>query len=371
MVHIFMTGGTGFVGSAVLKVLLENREIETVKVLVRNKNKASKQFLELMYKGSQLEKKVIPIQGDITSPNFGLSSSELQSIQESDEVYHIAANTSLSTETNDKKPIFSTNVEGTRNLLEIFKNSKYLKKLFYFSSAYACGKIPELIKENWLEKPSNFRNHYEESKWASENLIKEYYEKYGILFIILRPGIISIGNNFKFKEDGENTIYRYGNILKEALKLQKNNDHQPMKLIGKHSSTLNIIPVDAIVKILMEIRETNKINSIFNLTNEINVTVLSICKGIEEGIEFKNGFILKEKLDYSPLSRSEKFAFIHTRPFWGYTLCDNLHWSIDNTKDIRKKLKMDVNDNKWIKEHMKNYFLRRSEHEKQKPVVQI
>ncbi|MBU0628441.1 MAG: SDR family oxidoreductase [Nanoarchaeota archaeon] len=369
MDKIFMTGGTGFSGSIILKALLQNKEIETIWVLIRDEGAGCKQLFKSIGKMNH-KKKIVPIKGDITSPNFGLSNSELQDIQSADEVYHLAANTSLSNEEGKKKHIFDTNIKGTRNLLEIFKDARHLKKLFYFSSAYSCGKASGTIKEAWLDKPSQFRNYYEESKWLSEDLIRQYHHKYNLPFIILRPSIISCGDQFQPENSKIHTIYHYGHILKKAYHLQKKK-HYPIALVGKPHSTLNIMPIEDITKLLLEIRGSGKINMIFNLTNEINCTLQSVLGGIQEGIGFMEGYILKEGLDFSSLSDSERFAFLNTRPFWEYALGSNLRWAVENTKEMRMKLGLNAKDNKWVKEHLKRYFINVVINEKQKSAVQI
>jgi len=354
MEEAFITGATGFIGTSLLKALIKETNLSSFKLLVRDKEKAAENLSEIIKIAEGLGKKIALLKGDITLLNLGLTSNELSSLKDTTEVYHLASNISLSNEEKDKEAIFKVNINGTKNILDIFKDSKNLNNFYFFSSAFCCGKTKELVKEDWLQKPDNFRNFYEESKWLTESLIKEYIEKNSMPIIILRLSIVAISSKNEFSKVRNQTFYFYSRILRKAAKMQ--NVLNPIRLIGKSTAISNIITLEDLIKILLEIKKQKEKKIIYNLVNPSNLSTNSFVKEIQEILDFKPGFIFLEELDYNTLSEAEKFVYDRTKAYFEYNLDDNSHWDYSNTREIRGKLNIKELDNAWIKEHIKEFF---------------
>jgi len=354
MEEAFITGATGFIGTSLLKTLIKETNLSSFKLLVRDKEKAAENLLELVKLTENFGKKIEFLKGDITLVNLGLTSDELSSLKDTTEVYHLASNISLSNEEKDKEAIFNVNINGTKNILEIFKDSKNLNNFYFFSSAFCCGKTKELIKEAWLQKPNSFRNHYEESKWESENLVKDYTRLFNMPIIVLRPSIVAISSKNDFSKVKNQTFYYYSRTLRKAAKMP--NLLNPIRLIGKSTSISNIITLDNLIKILLEIRKQKEKRIIYNLVNPSNLSTNLFVKQIQKILDFEQGFIFLEELDYNTLSEAERFVYDRTKAYFEYNLDDNSHWDYSNTKEIRGKLNIKELDNAWIKEHIKEFF---------------
>ena len=354
MAIVFITGVTGFVGRSLIKRFIEKTDIKKFILLVRDKNKAEHSLKNELKRASDLGKEIAFFQGDVILGELGLSREELDALNEVEEVYHLASNIILSNEERYKEKIFNTNLNGTKNVLEVFKKFNKLKKFYFFSSAYACGKTLEKIKENWLSKPNSLRNFYEESKYLSEKVLKEYSERHSIPFIIIRLSIISASSEAGFPLLKNQTFYYYSRILKKAVELQQ--IPKTIRLVGKENSASNIIPLQNLIDILIEIRNSNNQKNFYNLVNPSNISTQSYLKGIKEIINFKGDFILVDNLDYDNLSEEEKFIYDRTKPYFEYNLIENLEWEFSNTKEVMEKLNIKNIDDNWIKEHIKKFF---------------
>jgi dihydroflavonol-4-reductase len=172
---VLVTGGTGLVGSHLLKKLLETGEL--VKAIYRNEN-------------------TIPQQ--LKHPNINWVKADINNIpdledafENVDYVYHCAAVVSFNPK--NKEQLFKINVEGTANIVNISLHKK-VKKLIYVSSVASLGRIRhnETVSEsmNWTEESSN--SVYGETKYLGEMHVWRGIEE-GLHAAIVNPSII-IGN---------------------------------------------------------------------------------------------------------------------------------------------------------------------------------
>src|SRR3989338_2429038 len=114
MVKILVTGGTGFVGSNLVRKLYNNKNKITI-------------FADSPYHSFLKNLKVNVITGDIRDYK-----SVLKAVKDCDYVYHLAATAMNATE--EKKNIFDINVLGTENVLKACLEL-HVKKVVYISSS--------------------------------------------------------------------------------------------------------------------------------------------------------------------------------------------------------------------------------------------
>src|SRR5688572_4087180 len=93
MTHIFITGGTGFIGTQTLEQL--SREDHTVSVLVRSKARWGqiRKQLGWLSRDGQRETSVgnerfSPVIGDLSLPGLGLSAPDMASVLTADVIIH-------------------------------------------------------------------------------------------------------------------------------------------------------------------------------------------------------------------------------------------------------------------------------------------
>ncbi|MBD3190494.1 MAG: NAD-dependent epimerase/dehydratase family protein [Candidatus Heimdallarchaeota archaeon] len=182
MVTLLLTGGTGFLGSYILRELeKENLSdelgISTIRLLVRNLEKA----VNITSKKYELE----ILEGDLLEPK------SLEKIGEGvNYVIHTAA---LYSTWGKRSEFFKINVDGTKGLIESLDSCS----AFILTSTYG---IYGFNVNNGEPIPEDFDNkqpfwHYQESKKAQEDVARELCQKKKINFIALRaPNIIGPGD---------------------------------------------------------------------------------------------------------------------------------------------------------------------------------
>jgi len=157
---IIVTGGSGFIGSNVVKYLSQNHEVKIFDF--KKPDNLDNEF----------------IQGDITD-----SKHVINSIKDCDVVIHLAATLGVvNTETN---PVLTldTNLGGTINVLEACKINK-IKKIIFSSSSEVYGE-PLKIPMDEDDKPVPMTT-YGIAKFAAEEYIKAYSKTFGLEYTLFR-----------------------------------------------------------------------------------------------------------------------------------------------------------------------------------------
>jgi nucleoside-diphosphate-sugar epimerase len=177
MRKICVIGGSGFVGTRLIDLLLNDYEVS-----IYDKN-ASEKYPQLV------------VLGDILDLN-----AMIQSLQSVDTVVLLAAE-----HRDDVTPIslyYDVNVQGTKNVLSAMDKAG-VKNIIFTSSVAIYG----LDKNNPDEThPANPFNHYGKSKWEAEDILRKWQENTkGSSLSIVRPTVI-------FGENNRGNVY---NLLKQ------------------------------------------------------------------------------------------------------------------------------------------------------------
>ncbi len=166
----FVTGATGFVGSHVTRQLREAGH--EVVVSVRNPAKA-KDLVDLG---------VTVHQGDVTDKE-----SMRSPMQGVDGVFHIAGWYKVGVK--DKSEGEKINIQGTRNVLELMKESGIAKGVYTSTLAVNSDTHSKLVDESY-----HFTGHhlseYDRTKWVAHYEVADPMIAAGLPLVIVMPGVI-------------------------------------------------------------------------------------------------------------------------------------------------------------------------------------
>ncbi|MBQ7667756.1 MAG: amino acid adenylation domain-containing protein [Clostridia bacterium] len=299
--NVLLTGATGFLGSHILKELLDTTD-STMYCLIRsNKEKSSlerlKDTMKFYFKDKINYNRIKVLDGDITEDYLGLSEKEYDELgKDIRTIIHTAALVKYYGDYSDFERI---NVGGVANVIKLAK--KYDIKLNHISTigisgSYLvdCDKKGLILTEKDLFVGQNYKeNVYVHSKFEAEKLIIQE-EKNGLKATVFRMGNLT-GRNSDGQFQKNMNDNAFNNIIKTVVLLKT----VPESLMD---TDVEFTPVDLAAKSLLKIAATKEsTNRIFHITNfkeiKFNVVMemlkkMSLNLTVLSNDEFKN-FVTK------------------------------------------------------------------------------
>ena len=169
--NILVTGGAGFIGSAIVNKLAEN---------ARNNIVAADNLLTGSRKRLNTASNITFIKADVNNYR------DIASIFHRftfDYVFHYAAVVGVERTLNNPIMVLD-DLNGIKNILNLCKNTS-VKRIFYSSSSEVYGEAIE-TPQNELTTPLNSRLPYAIVKNAAEAFIKSYHQEFGLNYTIFR-----------------------------------------------------------------------------------------------------------------------------------------------------------------------------------------
>lgn len=269
--NILVTGGTGFIGSYFVPMLI--KEGHKVRLLVRNSEKARTLF------GDSCEYH----EGDVTD-----KASLRGCCKDIEIVFHLVAKSGndLPNEKNFKE-YRRINVEGTKNILEECRD---IKRFIYVSSTAAMG----LVKDNPISEKSVCNPYlpYQVTKYEVEELLRKRVKE-GFPAIIIRPTKV-----YGINEPS----YSYMTLAKLVKK------HMFVKIGKGHNYTSNIYVTD-FAQALVNMVKLGNIGETYIVTSEKSIDF------IETGRIIANTLGEKLRVIHLPAKMMVVFAGIEEHLF--------------------------------------------------------
>jgi UDP-glucose 4-epimerase len=258
MMRALVTGGAGFIGSAIVRLLLEN------KIAVTVLDNLSSGFLENI---DGLEN-VYFLKGDISN-----SGDVIHAVAGADIVFHLAASVGNKRSLDNPIADATTNYLGTLNVLEACRAAR-VQRVVYSSSAGIFGELKHLpIAE---DQPLNPETPYAVSKLAGENLCLAYAGLYGLGAICLRYFNV-YGPRQRFDA--------YGNVIPKFVFLALNG--QPIEIYGDGNQTRDFIHVNDVALANVRAATTQNLTGCFNLGSGSRISINRLVAMLREnGLEF-------------------------------------------------------------------------------------
>ena len=254
MSKILVTGGSGNVGGALARKLVENRNYEVI--IADDLSTGSKSKLP-----SNTYKNWKFVHCDV---NNYKEISELMLVNQFDFVFHYAA--VVGVKRTQENPIAVLNdIDGIRNVLQLSKNSS-VKRVFFSSSSEVYGEPVELPQHEQTT-PLNSRVPYAVVKNVGESFFRSYEKVYGLPYTIFRF----------FNTYGPNQSMDF--VISKFLDAALRGDD--ITIYGDGSQTRTFCYVDDNVNTCMKIFEENHaLNDVINIGGAKEYKIIDVAKTI-------------------------------------------------------------------------------------------
>ena len=194
--NVFLTGGTGFLGSYLLKDLLQKTDV-SVCCLVRCNSipeglaRLRKKLEYFVDYDSQWLFRIHVIPGNLDQEHFGLTEAEFETLSSTvDLILHNGANVNFVA---NYASLYPVNVACNHTILKLATRSR-LKPIHYVSTVAVFNgperdRFSPIMETDFLSSPQEIFSGYAQTKWVSEAFFNKVRSK-GIPVTIYRPALV-------------------------------------------------------------------------------------------------------------------------------------------------------------------------------------
>ncbi len=254
MISILVTGGAGFVGSALAERLAENPDNHIVVV-------------DSLITGN-IKKIPVSDHGNVKFIKCDVNDfNDIAAVfyaYRFDYVFHYAALVGVK-RTLANPVLVLKDITGINNLLNLSKNTG-VKRVYYSSSSEVYGE-PVEFPQNEHTTPLNSRLPYAIVKNVGEAYLRSYYKEYGLEFTIFR-----FFNTYGPKQSKDFVMSRFISL---ALV------NEPITIYGDGSQTRTFCYIDDNIDACLNAFSQNKfVNDVVNIGGKDEITILELAKTI-------------------------------------------------------------------------------------------
>lgn len=284
MKTVYLTGGTGFLGSHFIRNHLLGGPFD-VQCFVRGASAeacalrlhetlraADASYPERRLRGLDA---LTAVPSDITLPAFGLGEAffTARAGRADATFFHFAS--SLQYQEKDRQVIHDHNIGGLRHAVDVAA-ALGCGVFYYVSTAFTVGvhegRVPEALHRN-----ARFNNYYEETKCEAEHLITRLCRERGISLVIVRPSIV-VGPSSTHRTGGSRTgLYGFIHEL-HRLKRQLRHTDAALSLYGCTESEMNLVPVDFVCQDISSLYLEGAREGVYHCTAGQNVRVQGLTE---------------------------------------------------------------------------------------------
>lgn len=275
--YILVTGGAGFVASAMVEKLAEKPEHYVV-------------IVDNLLTGSQDKIPTSPhnnIRFIHCNVNHYVDLSTVMMSHQFEYVFHYAAVVGVQ-RTLDNPVLVLNDLQGFRNIMELSKNSG-VKRIFFSSSSEVYGEPVEL-PQNEETTPLNSRLPYAIVKNAGEAYLKSYQKEFGLSYTIFR-----FFNTYGPKQSKDFVISRF---ISSALK------DEDIVVNGDGKQTRTFCYIDDNTEACLNAFYNNQIvNDVVNIGSDKEITIRELADKVIEITGSKSKIVFGPSLSEGDMTR--------------------------------------------------------------------
>lgn len=320
MLKLFITGGAGFIGSAFIRIALD--ELPSCKII---------NFDALTYAGNLDNLEGLDesrhrfVRGDIADRKMVFEALE----ENADAIIHFAAESHVDRSIASADEFLRTNILGTQVLLDAARE-RGVRRFVLISTDEVMGSLPETEGAFFTENsPFSPNSPYAASKAAAEHLVNATHHTFGLDTVITR-----CGNNYGPRQFPEKFIPL---ILSNAF------NEEPIPLYGDGCNVRDWIYVDDHCRAILLLMERGRAGEVYNIGARNERRNIEVAKSILDALGKPHSLIrpVKDRLGHDRRyaidpSKVEREVGWRPRETWESGLAKTIEWYRENGQWIAR-----------------------------------
>jgi thioester reductase-like protein len=281
----FLTGGTGALGSALLPLLLSEKEAK-IWLLIRADDETHLQkrldelFSYFSFPSDQvpgMRDRIVPLRGDVGKSHFDLSDSEYSSLTSA--VTHVIHCAGVVRMNYPLEIARAHALEPAKNIVSFSRSARNcnLQKIEFVTTVGVLGTCPGTLSEAWCTTPRGFHNSYEQAKAETEEYLETELANDPLPLTIHRPSMI-VGDSVSGKISSFQVFYHLCEFL---------SGRRSFGILPDFGTTrLDIIPANHVAEMLFWSAHSNTTSG----------RIINICSSREASLSLERlGVIVQEE----------------------------------------------------------------------------
>ena len=332
--YTLLTGATGQIGTYLLRDILEADQPLAVVVRPTDDKSIQQRIDEIILRwedqlGRDLPRPVC-LAGDTTQEFFGLNQRDRLWVRANCKtLIHNAASVAFG-KRSAAGATWDNNVSSAKRVVELCRYAG-IEHLAYVSTAYVCGEHQGTYYEHDLNLGQTFRNEYEHSKMAAEQIVREF--KAADVNTIFRPSIVigdyQTGQTASFQ--GFYRLVQFTNSISSLANRHSDGSwRHNVRLTLNGNEKRNFVTVDWVSAVMTRIVFESKWHGqTYHLTPRKATTTREIEDALQQyfcyhGVQF-----------VGPITLDESDKSVEERRFYEYLSEYNDYWQVDPDFDRR------------------------------------
>ncbi|WP_329060698.1 NAD-dependent epimerase/dehydratase family protein [Streptomyces sp. NBC_01429] len=318
VVHVALTGATGFLGLRLLRRLLATHRSVTVLVHAGSGDALHRitRFFELTGAPGAftagLADRLRVVETELERPRLGLSGSAFRELADGlGAIWHSAGSINLE---GDLPELRRTNVEGTRRVLELAAAGRGRPVVHHVSTAFvAGGRRGGVAYEDELDDAYGFENAYEHSKYEAEMLVHAWSREHARPVVVLRPSIL-VTDLPPHPELPSHPLQVVERIMCDARRTAgtggPDRDGRPrVRLVGHPHGRLNLLQVEHAAEVMVRLADRTPSGGVdtYHVVHDRDVPVPTVVALLERLVPVSIELVATEPDDPSALESLLEF----------------------------------------------------------------
>ncbi|KQO14153.1 alpha/beta fold hydrolase [Paenibacillus sp. Leaf72] len=186
MAHLFVTGGTGFIGQRLIQTLAQTKQHITVLVRSLSRYEQLLDKLDLQQHNEYIK----PVCGDLTQPLLGLNEEDLARVKTAEVIIHAGGPMDIRLSDEQAKQVFLQASQHMADIASLIHAETTLRHFIHLVGFKSPFRNEDLSQKEQAIASLNHEPPYEQAKFLADLHMREQSTKQGYPLSVVHPGVV-------------------------------------------------------------------------------------------------------------------------------------------------------------------------------------